>query len=654
MKRRDFVDNASREPAVEHKNPAWPIRMSSIRAFLAATHHLPFFATAMISLALPVRAAQRITETQVPIAGRLAPDGAQAAFIVGDSIYVSNADGRNVRPLVGGVSFEAQASRKLLTWSPDSRFLLFRTGRAPFMNFVVVDVASGSSQNLLPDTVGTTLRTVGNLFTGPPSWSPSSDRIVFLGTTPGRFGSLNTVYLSSRAANGGWSMRALVSDSAELTALGWSGDHLLWSSRRANGAATVHVAQMVADSIHLKTSISGGTGRVTAFLPSPDGSRVLATKAGGVPVLIDLLPTPRALQTNLPAEAGLDASVGWVSASGILAFLAPSTWSSELAILDVATGHKRKVIAMGGRLSDGTVATTSRGVLAFFATEDGSHPRTWRSLSIAADESVSDGSFRTPARFTARADSWSSRIVTWRTQDGTALEAQLLSPSRLANRIPSAVIVPYGGYRNTALTNTYFVDALLRQLLDSGWQVIRPNTSAADVLRQKSGYGAVQLQDTEMLVRSLSASGMVDPRRVAILGHSHGASLAYYYATHSTSFCAVVAVNGRADWVMQARYDADGLFPGPLGATPDEDPVLYARASPVANASRVTANMLLVAGARDGQILPVNAVAMADSLRAYGRHSDLLVFEDEGHHIDSEMNRTELARRVVANLATCR
>lgn len=261
---------------------------------------------------------------------------------------------------------------------------------------------------------------------------------------------------------------------------------------------------------------------------------------------------------------------------------------------------------------------------------------------------------RTPARFTADADPWSSRIVTWRLPDGTAVEAQLLSPISHTNRTPSTVIVPYGGYRNTALTNTYFMDVLLRQLLDSGWQVIRPNTSAADVLRQKSGYGAVQLRDTELLVRSLTESRVVDPRRVAVVGHSHGASLAYYYATHSTAFCAVVAVNGRADWVMQARYDADGLFPGPLGATPDEDSSLYARESPLPNASRVTVNMLLVAGAKDGQILPANAVSMSDSLRAHRRQSELLLFQDEGHQIDSEVNRTELSRRVFSTLATCR
>jgi len=628
--------------------------MPIVTARLPATCRPLLAAAAVALMSLPADAQLRGSDGDAPIAGRLAPDGQHIAFIVGDSIYVSHSVGASVRALAGGVGFEAQASRKLLVWSPDSRSLLFRTGRAPFMNYVVVDVSSGRAMRILHDSVEGKIRTVGNLFTGPPVWSPDSDQIAFLGTPPEQFSSLNVVYVAGRAASDAWTMRALVSDSVELTALGWSRDHMAWASRDRNGRSTINVARLVGESIETSTAIGGGAGRVTALMPDPGGSRLLATKAGTAPLLIDLRGTPRALPTTLPAESGLDGYVGWLGASGLLAFRAPSTWSSELAILDVTTGQPRKIIATAGRLSDGTVAATNREVRVLFAVEDGSQPRIWRSVSIAPDERVSDGVLRTPARFTASADPWSTRIVTWRTQDGTALEAQLLVPNLRADRIPSTVVVPYGGYRNTALTNTYFIDVLLRQLLDSGWQVIRPNTSAADVLRQKSGYGAVQLLDTHMLVQSLANEGILDPPRVAVLGHSHGASLAYYYATHSTAFCAVVAVNGRADWVLQARYDADGLFPGPLGATPDQDAALYAMASPLANARRVTAPLLLVAGAKDAQILPINATSMADSLRAHGRPVDLLVLGDEGHQIESKVNRVELARRLHTTLAACR
>jgi dipeptidyl aminopeptidase/acylaminoacyl peptidase len=304
-------------------------------------------------------------------------------------------------------------------------------------------------------------------------------------------------------------------------------------------------------------------------------------------------------------------------------------------------------------LTDGTISATTRGLRAVFANEDGSHPRSYHSVLFAPGGIVIREGSVTPPRFAPGADPWSTRIVGWQIGDEATLGAQHLIPGP-PHTSPPTVIVPYGGYRNAALSTTYFLDVLLRELLNGGWQVIRPNTSAANVLAQRSGYGAVQLSDIRDLVDSLAARSVLDPRRVAVIGHSHGASLAYYFATHSTVFCAIVAVNGRTDWVMQARYQYDGLLPGPLGASPDKDPALYAAASPLPNARAVTAPILLVAGANDGQILPVNATAMADSLREYSRAFDLLFFEDEGHMIEADANRDEFIRRAKATLEACR
>jgi dipeptidyl aminopeptidase/acylaminoacyl peptidase len=118
--------------------------------------------------------------------------------------------------------------------------------------------------------------------------------------------------------------------------------------------------------------------------------------------------------------------------------------------------------------------------------------------------------------------------------------------------------------------------------------------------------------------------------------------MAYYYATHSGRFCAVVAINGRADWVMQAQYDADGLLPGPMGTTPQKDSALYRAASPVANARAVRVPMLLVGGQKDMQLLVANVTTMADSLSAHGKAFESIIFSDEGHQIDLPLNRARL------------
>lgn len=139
--------------------------------------------------------------------------------------------------------------------------------------------------------------------------------------------------------------------------------------------------------------------------------------------------------------------------------------------------------------------------------------------------------------------------------------------------------------------------------------------------------------------------------RVALLGHSHGATMVYHYVTHSDRFCAAIAVNGRVDWVMQAGHPRDGLLPGPLGASPDERPDLYAAASPLPNLGRLSTPLLGVAGAGDGQILPENLTRLAEEARRLGKPVTTILFEEADHWINAATDRDSLldaTRRVLA------
>lgn len=612
--------------------------------------------TAMACLARPARslaAHGNTAEVVPPIAARLSPDGDRVAFIVGDSIFVSGVADRRVQALAGGVQFESQAARIQLVWSPDSRFLLFRRGTPPRMSYAVAEVSTGAITDILGDSLSGRVRTVGNIFTGPPVWAPTSDRIAFLGGLPGEMRAVHAVYLATRRAENRWSSRLVVSDSTEKTALGWNGHHLAWASRERDGATSVTIARVSGDTIDRGNLIATGSGRTLGLIPAPDGVRFLATRQGAAPHVIDPRNNPPIVPSDLPRTTGLDSYIGWLSDQSVLMLDNPSAWRSELVVLDLPSGRAHRIMASEATLADVSLAATNHGMRLVYSEEDGSRPRLYRSLMVGANRNVVDAGSITPSRFMLPRDPWSTRIVGWKSAGDSTLRAQVLTPFENRGGIPPTVIVPYGGYRNTALSHNYFLDLLLRALLRDGWQVIRPNTSAAAVLQQRSGYGRVQLADTHALIDSLAAQRVLDRKRVAVIGHSHGASLGYYYATHSRAFCAVVAVNGRADWVMQAKHAADGLLPRPMGASPDEDPMLYRNESPLPNARLVAAPMLLVAGAHDGQILPINATVMADSLRAYGKPVDLLHFADEGHQIERQANRTELINRARTTLAAC-
>jgi len=228
---------------------------------------------------------------------------------------------------------------------------------------------------------------------------------------------------------------------------------------------------------------------------------------------------------------------------------------------------------------------------------------------------------------------FSYRVYRWESSKEETLEAKLYSPRKLGLSPPPLVVIPYGGYVNSFEDPEGFLEHGVLDLLRRGWVVAFPNTRCAATDDSCVGhYGDLQLEDTERMMEALGTAGLADPNRTAVIGHSHGGTLAYYYATHSTRFCAVVAMNGRADWEAQARY-GDGYLVQQMGGMPDDVPAVYNRFSPLLNTASAGAPVLAVAGKLDTQILPMNAPMIVSALRAANKSAELLEFPDEGHLI---------------------
>lgn len=570
------------------------------------------------------------------ITGRIAPNGAEFAFIAGDSIVVVNIASGAYRAVAGRVATEALQVRKQLVWSPDSRWLLLRYGAGPTANYAVVDVHSRVLVELFPDSLRGKLRTFGRWWTAPPVWSPDARRVAFLAGRPGEPGGVTAVWLADVAAGpDGQHMRPVVADAMEKTAVAWSHTSLAWASRDPSGKTTVAFGKIRQDTVEQGSSLTVGKAPITDLLWGPGDSLILATVQGGAPYLIDVETTLQQHQSNLPALA----YAGWLNESELLAFRDPTPMTSEMVAVRVPDGRVRVLRAEEGLLSNAAIATNGR---ISYSRENGSQPRTYLTTRLDHTGTLRNTRPVLPRALNPHPDPWSSHVIRWNAADGTPLEAQLLRPIGRGRAPHGTIVAPYGNYRNSALAASYFFDAMLRQLLVDGWQILRPNTRGIASYPQSTGYGAMQLADTDLLLDTLKHRGLIVVGRIAIIGHSHGAGMAYYYATHSTSFCAAVAINGRADWVMQAQYDNDGVLPTAIGATPTEDPARYRKASPVANAGAVGAPMLIVAGEQDTQLLPANVRTMADSLTAYGKEFESIIFKEEAHRIEQPLNRVRL------------
>ena len=121
-----------------------------------------------------------------------------------------------------------------------------------------------------------------------------------------------------------------------------------------------------------------------------------------------------------------------------------------------------------------------------------------------------------------------------------------------------------------------------------------------------------------------------------------------YYLTQSNLFNAGIAINGAADWKEQSGLGSvmAGL-PDGLGSTPEKDPELYTRESPIENIEHMTGEILMVGGALDTQIPPgINMTAFYHKAKKLGKRVGSILFEDEGHLVKKKENLITLWEQI--------
>ena len=150
--------------------------------------------------------------------------------------------------------------------------------------------------------------------------------------------------------------------------------------------------------------------------------------------------------------------------------------------------------------------------------------------------------------------------------------------------------------------------------------------------------------------------GYIDPKRVALWGHSFGGYGALVAASRTHRFAAIIAANGPSDLISARGVFApnyrvnpeDGsmlrLFSGwaesgqgDLISTPWRDPELYVRNSPIFFADRIHTPLLLFAG--DLDIVGVGQQEeMFSALWRENKDAELVTFFGEGHVLASPSN----------------
>ena len=233
-------------------------------------------------------------------------------------------------------------------------------------------------------------------------------------------------------------------------------------------------------------------------------------------------------------------------------------------------------------------------------------------------------------------------------RDGLEIRGYLTFPQHGPRTALPAVVNVHGGpWRR----NVWGFDPEAQWLADRGYLCVQVN------FRGSAGYGralldagdrqwgAAMQDDLVDAVDHLARLGLVDRRRVGIMGTSYGgyATLCGMAFAPDVFACGVATV-GPANLVTFITslppywQPTVELWHRRVGH-PVNDAEMLRRRSPLFHVDQIRGSVLLVHGARDPRVPQAESDAMAAALAAAGVDHEYIVFADEGHGITRPENR---------------
>lgn len=241
------------------------------------------------------------------------------------------------------------------------------------------------------------------------------------------------------------------------------------------------------------------------------------------------------------------------------------------------------------------------------------------------------------------------QAISYPAADGKMIPAYLtLSKGGPAKGRP-AVVLPHGG---PSARDNWGFDWLAQFLAARGYAVIQPN------YRGSAGYGdeflgenafrdwKMAMSDISDSAKYLVAQGIADPNKLAIVGWSYGGYAALQSASlEPDRYKAVVAVAPVTDLAMLKRdyyeFTSSKLARETIGSGEHLKP-----GSPLQNASRIKAPVLLVHGDMDINVRSRHSVEMAQALQKGGTQVELVRHKDLDHFLDDSNVRTEMLTKI--------
>jgi dipeptidyl aminopeptidase/acylaminoacyl peptidase len=242
-----------------------------------------------------------------------------------------------------------------------------------------------------------------------------------------------------------------------------------------------------------------------------------------------------------------------------------------------------------------------------------------------------------------------SRLLTWRSDDGIPLRGALLLPAGyVPGRRYPLIVYQYPGDFKSNLSNAFglsYGDAYNWQLFATrGYAVLLP-----DVVARAGTYMRDIASSVLPGVNAAVEAGVADPDRVGVFGWSSGGYSTLALIVQTTRFRAAIAGAGFSDWI--AMYGEGGWSDEEsvrIGGTLWEKRDLFIENSPIFYLDRVETPLLLIHGANDGGVRPAYSEQVYTGLRRLGKPVLYASYGGEDHVIQVFENQVDLVERMIA------
>ncbi len=491
---------------------------------------------------------------------------------------------------------------------------------------------------------------------GLPKWSSDGERLAFLAQTPAD-GWTSAALLEATTRRGLavpvdlHGIRLEVRDSPDGVARGafaWRNNALLVYGR-ANGGRRPDWYAIKRASAEILTGSLGNPGAEIVRTPT---CAAAMTAVDGIWCLDGARP-------HLLYDAG---SHLVSSADGEAA---DTIWRRASDSIDFGRfGGPLRRVELAGGAKIGSVEVSSDGRIMVARTASA---RGVKSLLLA--DNVEARALATVNADRAGVDPAIQRLVRYRLPDGSDAVGWLFLPAHGDDgRKLAMVTIPYPGesYRAESPprdqgSGTERLYTSAQVLAGHGYAVLLPSLP----ISPEQPYGIFPYTAMiDVAVDAAIATGLIDPQRLALWGHSFGGYTVAMVASESRRYSAVIASAGIYDLgavpgtfgpggrlspdsgvAIAERFSWAETGQGRMGVPPWVDPARYVANSPVYRAGKIDTPMLIAAADKDVSPLE-QAEQMFSALARQGKDAELLTYWGEGHVLGSPGNIRDFYRRI--------